>query len=82
MMQLIEQCRDLEIDDVLALPDVKERVDLFNAQHDQFVDQLHRCTTVYGKLAMLDLRNEEIIHAGNRFMIYALFPQMRCVWCI
>ena len=23
---------------------------------------------------MLDLRNEEIIYPGNRFMIYALFP--------
>jgi len=24
---------------------------------------------------VLDLRNEEIIHAGNRFMIYALYPE-------
>ena len=24
---------------------------------------------------MLDLREEEVIHAGNRFMIYALYPQ-------
>ncbi len=75
MMHLIEQCRDHSIEDVLALPDVKERVDLFNAQRDLFIAQLHRCTTVYGKLALLDLRDEEIIHAGNRFMIYALFPE-------
>lgn len=75
MMQLIEQCRDLGIDDVLALPDVKERVELFNEQRDLFVAQLRRCTTVYGRLALLDLRHEEIIHAGNRFMIYALFPE-------
>ena len=24
---------------------------------------------------VLDLRNEETIHAGNRFMIYAMFPK-------
>jgi len=33
-----------------------------------------RCTTAHGKLAVLDLRDEETIYAGNRFMIYALFP--------
>jgi nanoRNase/pAp phosphatase (c-di-AMP/oligoRNAs hydrolase) len=24
---------------------------------------------------VLDLRDEEVIHAGNRFLIYALYPQ-------
>ena len=75
MMQLIEHCRDHTIEQVLALPDVQERVELFQAQRPQFEAQLHRCTTVHDRLAVLDLRDEEIIHAGNRFMIYALFPQ-------
>ena len=75
MMHLIEQCRDHDIDYILELPDVKERVDLYNAQREPFIDQLRRCTKLYGKLALIDLRNEDIIHAGNRFMIYALFPE-------
>lgn len=75
MMQLIEHCRDHTIEQVLALPDVHERVELFQAQRQLFEAQLRRCTTVHDRLAMLDLRNEEIIHAGNRFMIYAMFPQ-------
>ena len=75
MMQLIERCRDYAIDEVLALPDVKERIELFNDQQEKFVTQLQRCTTVYGKLALLDLRDEAVIYAGNRFMIYALFPK-------
>ena len=75
MMQLVEHCRDHTIKEILALPDVEERVQLFKAQRPQFEDQLRRCTTVHGTLAMLDLRNEEIIYAGNRFMIYALFPE-------
>lgn len=73
MMQLIEHCRDHSIAEILALPDVKERVDLYDAHRELFAAQLHRCTSVYGKLALVDLRDEEIIYAGNRFMVYALF---------
>ena len=32
---------------------------------------------VHRDLVVLDLRDEETIYAGNRFMIYALFPQCR-----
>jgi nanoRNase/pAp phosphatase (c-di-AMP/oligoRNAs hydrolase) len=75
MMQLIERCRDLPVEDVLALPDVKERVDLYEAHRELFAEQLRRCTTVHGKLALIDLREEETIFAGNRFTVYALFPE-------
>ena len=75
MMHLIEQCRGHAIDEVLALPDVKERVHLYAAHRDLFAAQLRRCTTVHGKLALIDLREEEVIYAGNRFMVYALFPE-------
>ena len=74
MMHLIERCRDHAVEDVLALPDVKERVDLYVAHRDLFADQLRRCTTVHGTLALIDLRDEEVIYAGNRFAVYALFP--------
>ena len=75
MMQLIERCRDHTVAEVLALPDVKERIDLYNAHREKFVEQIRRCATVHGKLVALDLRGEDIIYAGNRFMVYALFPQ-------
>ena len=74
MMQLIEHCRDHSIAEVLALPDVRERIELYNAHREPFAAQLRRCTTVHGKLALIDLRDEELIYAGNRFMIYALYP--------
>ena len=74
MMQLIERCCDHTIQEVLALPDVQERVELYAAHHDLFASQIRRCTTVHGKLALIDLRGEEVIYAGNRFTIYALFP--------
>lgn len=75
MMDLIKYCRDHNIDEILALPDVKERVDLYFEQAEKAKDQILRCTTVHKNLAVLDLRNEETIWATNRFMIYALFPQ-------
>lgn len=75
MMQLIDACRNMSVDDVLALPDLRERVELYQAHQQMFRDQLLRCAEVVGNVVVLDLRNEETIYAGNRFMIYALFPQ-------
>ena len=75
MMKLITYCMDHTIDEILELPDVKERVDLYFEQTEQFTAQLRRVAKVEGKVVVLDLRNEEIIHAGTRFMIYALYPE-------
>ncbi len=75
MMDLIDYCHDHGIEDIMQLPDVKERVDLFNKYSQEFKDQLQRCSTIYDNLIVLDLRDEEIIYPGNRFMIYAMFPQ-------
>ena len=75
MMELIGYCMDHDIDEILELPDVKERVDLYFEQAEMFVEQLKRIAKIYDKVVVLDLRDEEIIHAGNRFMIYALYPE-------
>ena len=75
MMDLIDHCRKYSVDEVLELPDVKERVDLYFAETEQFIAQLRRIAKVEGKVVVLDLREEEVIHAGNRFMIYALYPE-------
>jgi len=74
MMQLIDYCREHSIDEILSLPDVRERIDLYREHSDKFMAQIRRCTKVHGSVAVLDLRGEEVIYAGNRFMIYAVFP--------
>lgn len=74
MMLLIDFCREHSIEEILQLPDVVERVELYNEQAPLFKEQLKRCSRVHDNLVVLDLRNEEIIYSGNRFMIYALFP--------
>jgi nanoRNase/pAp phosphatase (c-di-AMP/oligoRNAs hydrolase) len=75
MMKLIDFCRNQTADEILALPDVKERVDMYREHAPQFKEQLLRCGRVYENLVVLDLRNEETIWSGNRFLIYALYPQ-------
>jgi len=76
MMELIDYCRDHSIEEIVNLPDVRERTDLFNDHRQKFEDQLRKCSTIHGNLIILDLREEETIYAGNRFMIYALYPEV------
>jgi len=75
MMDLIKYCRDHGITDILALPDVRERVDLYFEHDTKAREQIRRCATVHKNLVVLDLRSEETIYATNRFMVYALFPE-------
>lgn len=75
MMELIDYCLEHSIDEILELPDVKERVELYFEQAELFKAQLERIAKVHGKVVVLDLRNEETIYAGNRFMVYALYPE-------
>lgn len=75
MMGLIEDCRNFTIEEILELPDVKERVDLYNEHRPKFEEQLKRCTTMHDKLAVIDMRNEDEIWCGNRFLVYALRPK-------
>lgn len=74
MMELIEKCQTLSIDEIIALPDIQERVQLFLEHAELAKQQIQRCSTVHGDLVALDLRDEETIYAVNRFMIYALYP--------
>lgn len=75
MMDLIDYCKNHTIDDIMQLPDVVERIELYEEQAGKFKNQLMRCAKVDKNLVVLDLRDEETIHAGNRFMIYAVFPE-------
>ncbi|HBN10292.1 MAG TPA: exopolyphosphatase [Cyanobacteria bacterium UBA8530] len=75
MMDLIAYCKNHTIEEIMQLPDVKQRTDLYFAHQEQFKAQLMFCTTVHKNVVVLDLREEDPIFAGNRFMIYALFPE-------
>ena len=75
MMELIDACTALSVDEILALPDVEERIEVYREHHPRAVEQIKRCSTTHDNLVVLDLRDEETIHPTNRFMVYALFPE-------
>lgn len=75
MMDLIDYCKNHTIDEIMALPDVRERTALYFEHSGRCKEQILRCATVHRNLVVLDLRNEPVIFAGNRFIIYALFPE-------
>jgi hypothetical protein len=77
MMELIDYCRFHTADEILALPDVKERVDLYFAQQDEFIAQVKRVHRKEGRILIIDLRKEDVIYAGNRFLVYAMYPDVQ-----
>ncbi len=74
MMKLIDMCRTKTISEILEDPDVKERVELMEKYKERFQKQLQDCTSVHDNVAVLDLRWEDNIWPGNRFLIYTMFP--------
>jgi len=76
MMELIDYCVNHNVDEVLELPDVKERVDLYFEQQELFKQQLRDIVVIHDKVAVIDLRPLETIYAGNRFMVYAMWPEI------
>ena len=75
MMELIDACLEMSVEEVLEMPDVAERVELYREHADAAEAQLLHRSTVHQNLVVLDLREDEVIHPTNRFMIYALYPQ-------
>ena len=76
MMELIDKCLKHPIKEIMELPDVKERTDLYFEQAELFKNQLANIAKVYDKVIVLDLRDLDVIYAGNRFMIYAMYPEI------
>lgn len=74
MLDMIDYCSMMTAEEILAIPDVKERVDRYLTQQKAFAAMLKRCSTVHKNVVVVDLRNEQEIFTGNRFTLYALYP--------
>ena len=83
MSNMITWCATKSIDEILHLPDVLERIKVYNEQTELFIDMVKKHTEVRGKTIITDLRRVPIIYTGNRFMIYSLYPQCNLsVWIV
>lgn len=75
MEKLIDACRTMNTEEILALPDVKERIEVYFEQTAKFKEMVAKYTTVDGNLIISDLRGVDPIYSGNRFMIYSMYPE-------
>lgn len=75
MMEMIAYCKDHTIDEILELPDVVERTELYFDHEAKAREQLERCSTIHDNLIVVDLTGEEQIWPTNRFTIYAMYPE-------
>ena len=83
MEQLINFCMDYTAEQILELPDIVERVELYNEQTEKFKEMVTKYTKVDENIIITDLRGVETIYTGNRFMIYSMYPEQNIsLWIV
>ena len=75
MEKLIDACRTMNTEEILNLPDVKERIEVYNEQTEKFKEMVTAHTTIVNNVIITDLRGVDPIYTGNRFLIYSLYPE-------
>ena len=75
MEKLMEACRTMSTTEILELPDVKERIEVYWEQTEKFKEMVEKYTRTEGNVIISDLRGVEPIYTGNRFMIYSMYPE-------
>ena len=64
MMRLIDACLTMSVEEILAMPDVKERVDLYFEHETRFRDQIQRCAV--GGIDQFRVRPVQRLHHDTR----------------
>jgi nanoRNase/pAp phosphatase (c-di-AMP/oligoRNAs hydrolase) len=83
MKKLAKACSENTIDEILEMPDVKERLELYFSQASLFQEMVKTHSKVEGNAILADLRGVDPIYAGNRFLIYTLYPEQNIsLWII
>jgi len=83
MKELASACANKRIEEIMAMPDVKERIAVYHEQEKLFKDMLKKVIRVDGNVIVADLRGIETIYAGNRFLMYTMYPEQNIsVWIV
>lgn len=75
MEKLLVACRTMSTEEILAMSDIQERIDVYNEQTEKFKEMVEAHTRVEGNVIISDLRGVDPIYTGNRFMIYSMYPE-------
>ena len=83
MKALAVACSEKNIEDIMAMPDLKEREVVYCEQEKLFRDMLEKVIKTDGDVIFADLRGHEVINAGNRFLMYTMYPEQSIsVWVV
>lgn len=75
MVKLIDICSVMPVEEILAQPGVADRTARYFEQEEQFRAMLKKCSREDGNVLVTDLRNQGEIYSGNRFTVYAMYPE-------
>ena len=75
MEKLLVACSKNTTEEILNMPDVKERIEVYNEQTEKFKEMVKAHTHTEGNVIISDLRGVDPIYTGNRFMIYSMYPE-------
>lgn len=75
MEKLIDACRVMTTQEILDMPDVKERIEIYMEQTEKFKEMVKAHTRTEGNTIITDLRGVDPIYTGNRFLIYSMYPE-------
>ena len=73
MEKLLVCCATMTTEEILDMPDIKERISLYNEQTELFKEMIKKYTVVNGDVIITDLRGVDPIYTGNRFLIYSMY---------
>ena len=75
MEKLLAACHSMRSDEILAMPDIQERIEVYQDQTEKFKQMVAAHTRIDGNVIITDLRGVDPIYTGNRFLIYSLYPE-------
>ena len=75
MERLIDACRTMNTEEILNLPDVQERIEVYFEQTEKFMAMIAEHTRVEQDVIISDLRGVDPIYTGNRFLIYSMYTE-------
>jgi hypothetical protein len=83
MKKIAKAIKEKSVDDILAMSDVKERIDVYFEQNDKYISMIKKYGKVEGNAVIIDMRGVSEIAAGNRFLLYTIFPKQNIsVWIV
>ena len=75
MCDTIKYCRSMDIEDILEVPDIKERSELYFKHQERYKEIVKNHSKTEGPVIIIDYRDQAETIVGNRFIEYALYPE-------